>query len=114
MREAAGSVSPVWVPTWASILCAIFRFARNATTRRFESILARLARAEQAAMEGIKHKYDIIHFLQDIGMFACARYLEEKLRVGDPMHFWYPNRIDFNDPDEDSGDEVNVPGMMRA
>ncbi|KAK3341072.1 hypothetical protein B0T25DRAFT_523743 [Lasiosphaeria hispida] len=95
-REAAGSVSPTWTTTYARICVGIFNFARNASRERFLKVISRLAQAEKAAMDGLPNKYDIISALQDMALYAPAAYLEAQLS-SDPLRFWYPNRVVYND-----------------
>jgi hypothetical protein len=98
-REAAGTVSADWVVAWSSVCLGIFRFARDADEGRFWAVVARLAEAEAAALEGPEQpqqqqqqRYDMISLLFDMGLFAEGLFLERKLRA-DPMGFWFPNRL---------------------
>ncbi|KAK4111885.1 hypothetical protein N656DRAFT_845721 [Canariomyces notabilis] len=79
-REAAGSVDGIWIAYWANICLGIFRFARAASDKRFWAVTSNLSKAEAAAMANEPHSYDMISFLNDLGLFAEALYLERSLR----------------------------------
>lgn len=101
-REAGGTLSAGWVVVWTSICLGILRFARDAPDVHFWTVVGKLAQAEAAAMRGEEHSYDMISLLVDMMLPDEARFLEGKLR-GDPLGFWYPNRVAVADAeDEDS------------
>lgn len=95
-REATGSVDAEWVPLWAMICVGIFRFARRVSEARFNSVLEKLEKAEAHAMLGKEHGYDLVSLLFDLGLVAEGLFLEKKLK-GDPVRFWYPNRLEVQD-----------------
>lgn len=95
-REATGSVDAEWVPLWAMICVSIFRFARRASEARLNSVMEKLEKAEAHAMLGKEHDYDLVSLLFDLGLVAEGLFLEKKLK-GDPVRFWYPNRLEVQD-----------------
>jgi hypothetical protein len=96
-REAAGTMDPLWVGTWASVCLAIFRFARDATEGEFWAVIGRLADAEaKEESTGVvgKGRYDLVSLLFDWGLFAEGLFLERKLLVEDPERgFWFRCRV---------------------
>ncbi|KAK3693722.1 hypothetical protein B0T22DRAFT_487376 [Podospora appendiculata] len=98
-REAAGSVCPVWVPAWADICLGIFRFAATETEETVWAVVERLEAAEEEARRGGPGGgggggggYDMVSFLEDIGVSGSAAVLERRLSR-DPLAAWYPCRI---------------------
>ncbi|KAK4235003.1 hypothetical protein C8A03DRAFT_46779 [Achaetomium macrosporum] len=106
-REAAGTMNPLWVCAWASVCLGIFRFARDAEDEKFWGVIERLARAEEEERETGRvggGRYDVVSLLFDLGLFAEGLYLERKLRVEDPVRFWYPCRLPGPDEVVGGGD----------
>ncbi|KAK4451572.1 hypothetical protein QBC34DRAFT_436261 [Podospora aff. communis PSN243] len=93
-REAAGSMNPEAATNWAAVGCNLVHFARTAEIQTFHRVLNRLARAEEAALNGTGNQYDIISFLGDIGLPSIALWYEKRLRRA-PMTHWYPMQIQF-------------------
>lgn len=86
-REATGSMDARWVSTWARICAGIVLFAQNATANEFHSMLLRLARSQGDFGEPGPRPYDFIDFLDDIGLFAEAEFLEVRMQDKDQA-FW--------------------------
>ncbi|KAL2259146.1 hypothetical protein VTK26DRAFT_7274 [Humicola hyalothermophila] len=109
-REAAGSLDPDWVATWARICVGIFRFSRSASDARFMAVIDRLEKAESEAMLGTPHRYDLISFLADLGLVAESLFLEKKLRDDPVRGFWYPNLLE----EKEGWDEVEGQGTTTS
>ncbi|KAK0657399.1 hypothetical protein B0T16DRAFT_442098 [Cercophora newfieldiana] len=93
-REHAGSLYPETAVYWATVCVFIVNFARTASDKIFNRVLNRLARAEEAALNGTGNLYDVISFLVDIGLTNIATWYEMRLRKM-PMEHWYPMQIQF-------------------
>ena len=99
-REATGSMSGEWVSAWSNICLGFFRFAREASDKRFFTVINKLAAAEAAVQAGRPQEqaYDMVSLFFDMGLFAEALFLEGKLRK-DPVRFWYPNNLGLTVPE---------------
>lgn len=99
-REAVGSMDAEWISAWGRICTDVVLFAQNASTTDFFAMIIRLAQAQGDFGNPGLAPYDFIDFLDDIGCFAEAEYLEIKMQ--DKLHFWYPCRkLIFNGPNSD-------------
>jgi hypothetical protein len=87
-REAVGSLDAEWISAWGRICAGIVLFAQNASTADFFGMALRLAQAQGDFGDPGPAPYDFIDFLDDIGCFAEAEFLEIKMQ--DKQLFWYP------------------------
>ncbi|KAI2629586.1 putative amidoligase enzyme-domain-containing protein [Hypoxylon sp. NC1633] len=95
-REAAGTLDPAWIATWARVCVGIVRWARRAPVAEFLEVLDRVllqeerdARARVAAAAGGSdayeerdrdeaERYDVCDLLEDIGLFVEAAMIRKR------------------------------------
>lgn len=109
-REAAGSLDPSWVATWAKIASRIVGFCLEAREEEFFEVLMRVVEAELAyeANEGIS-RYDVIDLLHDLSLSEEARVVEEKILMGDRNRFWFPCALMESNSNDSTGAHIVVP-----
>ncbi|KAI0964874.1 putative amidoligase enzyme-domain-containing protein [Xylaria arbuscula] len=73
-RLGEGSLEPEWISTWAKICVGIFKFALYSSPSQFIDVLTDCDRATKE--DGC---YDIIDFLDDIGLIVEAEIAEKRL-----------------------------------
>lgn len=97
-REATGSLDASWVEAWAKITSRIVGFCLEAREEEFVEVLMRVLEAELAyeANQAIS-RYDVIDLLNDLGMSEEARFVEERILMGDRNRFWFPCALEEND-----------------
>lgn len=109
-REATGSLDPNWVAAWAKICSRIVEFCLDAEENVFADLLQRLLEAELAfEASGEEYRYDVIDLLNDLGLRNEARFVEQKILLGNRNVFWFPCSLDENFPDEYYGASIIVP-----
>ncbi|ROT41581.1 hypothetical protein SODALDRAFT_331330 [Sodiomyces alkalinus F11] len=91
IREAAGTLRPEWMTTWARVWCGILRWCRDASEVDFLAVMRLLAWAQE---EG--GQYDVVDLLVDLGMPEQARACEARLRNGENERM---EQEDLPDPD---------------
>ncbi|TGJ86737.1 hypothetical protein E0Z10_g2057 [Xylaria hypoxylon] len=74
VRFGEGSLDGEWVSIWAKIIVGLFEFALYSSPSKFIDVLENCDRATKE--DGI---YDVIDFLDDIGLFAEAEIAERRL-----------------------------------
>jgi hypothetical protein len=89
-REAAGTLDAEWIVMWAKILCGLLEFARDASPTEFMRVVGLCATPE---------RYDVVDLLQDVGLYAEARYCEERLQRREEAWF---ECIYLEDPAQDN------------
>lgn len=100
-REATGSLNPGWIAAWAKICSRIVEFCLEAEENVFADLLQRLVEAELAfeADAGDSRLYDVVDLLNDLGLRNEARFVEEKILLGDKNIFWFPCTLEENSSD---------------
>ncbi|RYC55119.1 hypothetical protein CHU98_g11091, partial [Xylaria longipes] len=86
-REAAGSLDPDWIITWANICVGILRFCRDASVIDFITVLERVVREEerQRTANDDEGMYDVCDLLEDMCLFTEATTIRERERkLGPP------------------------------
>ncbi|KAI1198717.1 putative amidoligase enzyme-domain-containing protein [Nemania serpens] len=73
-RAADGSLDGEWIATWARICAGLFTFALDAPPGDFIGVLENCDTADRE--DGV---YDVVDLLEDVGLFAEARYVEKRL-----------------------------------
>lgn len=110
-REATGSLNPTWIAAWAKICSRIVEFCLEAEENVFADVLQRLLEAELAfeANGQDSRLYDVIDLLNDLGLRNEARFVEEKILLGDKNVFWFPCALEENSPVDHSNAPIMVP-----
>lgn len=108
-REAAGSLDPAWVAAWARICSRIVGFCLDAEETEFVEVLMRALEAELAfEADGGGSRYDVVDLLNDLGLRDEAKFVEEKILMGDKNIFWFPCALE-EDPDDSTSVSVMLP-----
>ncbi|KAI1488083.1 putative amidoligase enzyme-domain-containing protein [Biscogniauxia mediterranea] len=87
-REAAGSLDPEWIATWARICVGITRWCRDADPRDYVALLAELGRWDgeererEVGEEGVR--FDVCDLLESIGLEAEAEGVRRRERRRGP------------------------------
>lgn len=89
-REAAGSLNPSWIATWARVCSRIVEFCLQAEEHTFAEILMRVLEAELAFESTEIVRYDIIDLLTDLGLSDESRFVEQRILLGNKNVFWFP------------------------
>lgn len=107
-REAAGTVHPTWVAAWAGICSRIVEFCLTAEEDKFVEVLMRTLEAELAfeANGETSSRYDVIDLFNELGLRDEAKFVQEKILLGDKDAFWYPCTLEEN---PDSSASIMLP-----
>lgn len=98
-REAAGSMNPGWIATWASICAGIAKFCLEAKEDEFVDLIMKLVDSEKEGdnMTKIEEEtvnqqptYNIVRFLADMKLKDEARYVNDVVGTQDKDSFWFP------------------------
>ncbi|KAL1847508.1 hypothetical protein Daus18300_013930 [Diaporthe australafricana] len=90
-REAAGSLDPSWIATWARICSRVVEFCLQTEEHTFIDILMRVLEAELAFESNEEGpRYDVIDLLNDLSLSDEARFVEERILLEDKNAFWFP------------------------
>ncbi|KAI1374365.1 hypothetical protein F4677DRAFT_425893 [Hypoxylon crocopeplum] len=74
-REAAGTTSGLWAEIWARICVGLTHFAIHAPVDEYLSALHNIDQGREE-----KTPYDLLDLLDQAGLFAEARYVEQRLK----------------------------------
>ncbi|KAL1890467.1 hypothetical protein Cpir12675_005391 [Ceratocystis pirilliformis] len=85
-REAAASLDPAWIRTWATVAVGVVNWACRVNMSEFMQVMQLVSlvqSSDQVVPDGSKVEYDIVSFLEDIGLPQAARFCLKRLERGE-------------------------------
>ena len=81
-REATGSLDGDWIVTWARIVCRLLEWSRDAAPSELLRVIGLCIEATEGRRE-----YDAVDLLDDVGLWAEARFCEDRMQRVDEAWF---------------------------
>ncbi|KAK8126821.1 uncharacterized protein PG998_002580 [Apiospora kogelbergensis] len=103
-RQAESSLDPAWVTTWVKICIGMIKFAINAPADVFMQVVTNCDLAERD-----RGSYDVVDLLGDMGLFAEANAVAERMWQNREEWCLVYNDDEGNPDDEGGGSDEDHP-----